>query len=144
MWHEQIAWDDEQKLTNRRLEREQGRSDASDDLSGSSEGEKEQGDTNISESIKDSPRINSDIQVWSDDEKSRSLYIVLIRYYIQVYFQCDHKGDLNSRQTYIRVYLLIWSLWFFQYPWAGARRKHGTWTRFWYWWPGKINLFIPL
>lgn len=84
MWHEQIAWNDEQKLTNRRLEREQGRSDASDDLSGSSEGEKEQGDTNISESIKDSPNTNSDIQVWSDDEKSRNLYIVLIRYYIQL------------------------------------------------------------
>ena len=80
MWHEQIAWDDEQKLTNRRLEREQGRSDASDDLSEGSEGEKEQGDTNISESIKDTPIINSDTQIWPDDEKSRSLYIVLIRY----------------------------------------------------------------
>ncbi|KAL4032168.1 hypothetical protein IC575_005233 [Cucumis melo] len=83
IWHlarkkKRIAWNDEQKLTNRRLEREQGRSDASDDLSGSSEGEKEQGDTNISESIKDSPNTNSDIQVWSDDEKSRNLYIVLI------------------------------------------------------------------
>ncbi|XP_022939797.1 probable sucrose-phosphate synthase 4 isoform X1 [Cucurbita moschata] len=83
IWHlarkkKQIAWDDEQKLTNRRLEREQGRSDASDDLSEGSEGEKEQGDTNISESIKDTPIINSDTQIWPDDEKSRSLYIVLI------------------------------------------------------------------
>lgn len=90
MWHEQIAWDDEQKLTNRRLERERGRSDASDDLSEISEGEKEKGDTNLSESIKNIPRINSDIQIWSDDEKSRSLYIVLIRYGI-------HSSSLISK-----------------------------------------------
>ncbi|XP_022718173.1 probable sucrose-phosphate synthase 4 [Durio zibethinus] len=83
IWHlarkkKQIAWDDERKLTKRRLEREQGRNDAADDLSELSEGEKEKGDSNISDSIKDVSRINSDTQIWFDDDKSKHLYIVLI------------------------------------------------------------------
>ncbi|KAI4318256.1 hypothetical protein L6164_026045 [Bauhinia variegata] len=83
IWHlarkkKQIAWDDAQKLAKRRLEREQGRNDAANDLSELSEGEKEKGDANASESAKDIPRINSEMQLWSDDNKSRNLYIVLI------------------------------------------------------------------
>lgn len=77
----QIAWDDAQRLEKRRLEREQGRNDAADDLSELSEGEKEKGDGNNSpEPTKDKiARINSDLQAWSDDVKPRQLYIVLIR-----------------------------------------------------------------
>nr|AVH87206.1 sucrose-phosphate synthase 4 [Litchi chinensis] len=83
IWHltrkkRQIAWEDAQRLAKRRLEREQGRNDAAEDLSELSEGEKEKGDTNVSESVKDIPRINSDMQIWSDDHNSGSLYIVLI------------------------------------------------------------------
>ena len=79
----QIAWDDAQKLTNRRLEREKGRNDAAEDLSELSEGEKEKGDANQPESITTDKisRTNSDMQIWLDDDKSTSkrLYIVLIR-----------------------------------------------------------------
>lgn len=75
----QIGWDDARNLAKRRLVREQGRNDAADDLSELSEGEKEKSDSNPSESAKDLSRINSDTQIWSDD-KSRHLYIVLIRY----------------------------------------------------------------
>ncbi|KAJ7949934.1 Sucrose-phosphate synthase family protein [Quillaja saponaria] len=83
IWHlarkkKQIEWDDTQKLANRRLEREQGRNDAADDLSELSEGEKEKGDANVSEPVKDIPRINSEMQIWSDDNKLNNLYIVLI------------------------------------------------------------------
>ncbi|XVF63478.1 hypothetical protein PTKIN_Ptkin09bG0089800 [Pterospermum kingtungense] len=86
IWHlarkkKQIAWDDARRLAKRRLEREQGRNDAADDLSELSEGEKEKGDSNnnISESIfKDISRINSDTQICFDDDKPKNLYIVLI------------------------------------------------------------------
>ncbi|GMY07999.1 sucrose-phosphate synthase 4 [Fagus crenata] len=83
IWHlarkkKQIAWDDAKKLAKRRIEREQGRNDAADDLSELSEGEKEKGDANVSESVKEISRINSDIHIWSEDDKSRRLYIVLI------------------------------------------------------------------
>ncbi|XP_054789508.1 sucrose-phosphate synthase 4-like [Prosopis cineraria] len=83
IWHltrkkKQIAWDDAQKLAKRRIEREQGRNDAADDLSELSEGEKEKDVNNASESRKDIPRISSEMQLWSDDNKSRNLYIVLI------------------------------------------------------------------
>ncbi|KAK6940371.1 Glycosyl transferase, family 1 [Dillenia turbinata] len=83
IWHlarkkKQIAWDDAQKLVNRRMEREQGRNDAADDLSELSEGEKEKGDGNQPESQKENiSRISSDVHIWSDDS-SRRLYIVLI------------------------------------------------------------------
>ncbi|XP_050254310.1 sucrose-phosphate synthase 4 [Quercus robur] len=83
IWHlarkkKQIAWDDAKKLAKRRIEREQGRNDAADDLSELSEGEKEKSDTNVSESTKDFSRINSVMHLWSEDDKSRRLYIVLI------------------------------------------------------------------
>lgn len=74
----QIAWDAAQKLVQRRFEREKGRNDAAQDLSDLSEGEREKGESNQSGSIKNVPRISSDTQLWSDD-KSRQLYIVLIR-----------------------------------------------------------------
>ncbi|XP_028799181.1 probable sucrose-phosphate synthase 4 isoform X2 [Neltuma alba] len=82
IWHltrkkKQIAWDDAQKLAERRFEREQGRNDAADDLSELSEGEKEK-DVNASESKKDIPRISSEMQLWSDENELRNLYIVLI------------------------------------------------------------------
>ncbi|KDP31602.1 hypothetical protein JCGZ_14827 [Jatropha curcas] len=78
IWHlarkkKQIAWDDAQRLARRQLEREQGRDDAEDDLSELSEGEKEKG-----EPVEHISRINSDIKIWSYDEKPRQLYIVLI------------------------------------------------------------------
>ncbi|GMP79020.1 hypothetical protein CsSME_00034727 [Camellia sinensis var. sinensis] len=78
-----IAWDDEKKLIKRRREREKGRKDAADDLSDLSEGEREKSDINQTESPSSDkiPRINSDMQIWSDDHKSGRLYIVLIRYY---------------------------------------------------------------
>ncbi|KAA8528054.1 hypothetical protein F0562_035077 [Nyssa sinensis] len=85
IWHlarkkKQIAWDDAQKLTKRRIEREKGRHDAAEDLSELSEGEKEKGDGNQTESITTNKisRINSEMQMWSDDDKSKHLYIVLI------------------------------------------------------------------
>ncbi|KAE8022223.1 hypothetical protein FH972_008040 [Carpinus fangiana] len=82
IWHlarkkKQIAWYDARKLAKRRIEREQGRNDAADDLSELSEGEKEKGDT-VSEPVKEISRINSEMHIWSDDDKSRRLYIVLI------------------------------------------------------------------
>lgn len=77
----QIAWDDAQRLAKRRIEIEKGRNDAAEDLSELSEGEKEKSDANQAESPPDNiPRINSDMQIWSDDDKPRHLYIVLIRY----------------------------------------------------------------
>ncbi|XP_024031594.1 probable sucrose-phosphate synthase 4 isoform X1 [Morus notabilis] len=96
IWHlarkkKQIAWDDSQRLAKRRIEREQGRHDAAEDLPELSEGEKEyyfKGGDGGSTNPKDKDnaagaaafaRINSDMQIWSDQEnKSRHLYIVLI------------------------------------------------------------------
>ena len=78
----QIAWDDAQKLARRRLDREKGRNDAANDLSELSEGEREKGDATASEFVKDNiSRISSETQLWSDEDKCRNLYIVLIRYY---------------------------------------------------------------
>ncbi|KAF8405662.1 hypothetical protein HHK36_007738 [Tetracentron sinense] len=73
-----IAWEDARGLAKRHFELEQGRNDAAEDLSELSEGEKEKGETNQTETPKDKiSRINSDMQIWSDD-KSKRLYIVLI------------------------------------------------------------------
>ena len=74
----QIAVDDAQRLANRRLEREKGRHDAAEDLSELSEGEKEKGE---SLPVNMMSRINSEMVMWSesDENKSRQLYIVLIR-----------------------------------------------------------------
>lgn len=74
----QIAWDAAQKLAEWRFERERGRNDAAQDISDLSEGEREKGESNQTGSVTDISRISSDTQLWSDD-KSRKLYIVLIR-----------------------------------------------------------------
>lgn len=73
-----------QRLTHRKWEREQGRKDVTDDMSEDlSEGEK--GDV-LGEPVKpDSPRKTfdrnfSNVEVWSDSNKEKKLYIVLIRY----------------------------------------------------------------
>lgn len=72
-------------MANRRWEREQGRRDATEDMSEDlSEGEK--GDT-LGEMVQsETPRRHfqrnvSDLQVWSDDNKGKKLYIVLVRYF---------------------------------------------------------------
>ncbi|XP_061337414.1 sucrose-phosphate synthase 4 isoform X2 [Gastrolobium bilobum] len=82
IWHlarkkKQIALDDAQKLARRRIDREQGRNDAENDLSELSEGEKEKGDANSSETVKDNIS-RSEMLLWSEENKSRHLYIVLI------------------------------------------------------------------
>ncbi|KAK8952792.1 Sucrose-phosphate synthase [Platanthera guangdongensis] len=85
IWHlarkkKQIEWEDFQRITKWRLEREQGRKDAIEDMSDLSEGEK--GDT-VGELVQcETPKRQfqnnfSDLQVWSDD-KEKKVYIVLI------------------------------------------------------------------
>lgn len=74
----QIAWDAARKLVQWRFDREKGRNDAAQDISDLSEGEREKGESNQTGSVTDISRISSDTQLWSDD-KSRKLYIVLIR-----------------------------------------------------------------
>lgn len=83
--NEQLEWEDFQRLTKRRWEREQGRREATEDMSEDlSEGEK--GDT-VGELLQsETPRKKiqrniSDLQLWSDDNKGKKLYIVLIRYF---------------------------------------------------------------
>ncbi|KAF6141492.1 hypothetical protein GIB67_000873 [Kingdonia uniflora] len=84
IWHlarkkKQVALEDTQRLSKRRLEREQGRRDAFEDLSELSEGEKEKCEVNQFEPTKEKiSRINSELKLWSDDNKSKRLYIVLI------------------------------------------------------------------
>ncbi|KAF4381815.1 hypothetical protein F8388_008991 [Cannabis sativa] len=81
IWHlarkkKQIAWDDAQRLAKRRIEREQGRHDAAEDLSELSEGEKDiissKGDNNDAASTTFEhnviTRINSEIQIWPDHD----------------------------------------------------------------------------
>ncbi|KAJ6840890.1 putative sucrose-phosphate synthase 2 [Iris pallida] len=87
IWHlarkkKQVEWEDLQRLANRRWEREQGRRDATEDMSEDlSEGEK--GDTVGEMAQSETPRKKiqrnfSDLAVWSDDNKGKKLYIVLI------------------------------------------------------------------
>ncbi|RWW41639.1 hypothetical protein BHE74_00052878 [Ensete ventricosum] len=70
---EQIQWEEAQRLSKKRREREQRSKDAAEDISELSEGEKV-------EPPKDSmPRINSEMKMWSEDDqdgKSKHLYIV--------------------------------------------------------------------
>jgi len=71
-------------LANRRWEREQGRRDATEDMSEDlSEGEKGDGLGELAQSEtprKKFQRSLSNPEVWSDDKKENKLYIVLIRY----------------------------------------------------------------
>ncbi|KAG8369632.1 hypothetical protein BUALT_Bualt14G0033800 [Buddleja alternifolia] len=87
IWHlarkkKQLEWEDTQRLAQRRWEREQGRKDVTEDMSEDlSEGEKGDG---LGEAIAlDSPRKKfqrnfSNLEVWSDSNKEKKLYIVLI------------------------------------------------------------------
>nr|O04933.1 RecName: Full=Probable sucrose-phosphate synthase 2; AltName: Full=UDP-glucose-fructose-phosphate glucosyltransferase 2 [Craterostigma plantagineum]CAA72491.1 sucrose-phosphate synthase [Craterostigma plantagineum] len=90
IWHltrkkKQLEWEDLQRLAARKWEREQGRKDVTEDMSEDlSEGEKGDvmGETPVA---LDSPRGNkkyhrnfSNLEVWSDSNKEKKLYIVLI------------------------------------------------------------------
>ncbi|XP_042485775.1 probable sucrose-phosphate synthase 3 [Macadamia integrifolia] len=87
IWHlarkkKQLEWEDFQRVAHRRWEREQGRRDATEDMSEDlSEGEK--GDTVGELMQSETPRKSfqrsfSNLEVWSDDNKGKRLYIVLI------------------------------------------------------------------
>ncbi|CAA7400438.1 unnamed protein product [Spirodela intermedia] len=84
IWHltrrkKQIEREDVRRLTERHLEREQGHRDASEDLPDLSEGEKDKENPSSAGNLRDSmSRINSDVRIWSDDDETRRLYIVLI------------------------------------------------------------------
>ncbi|KAH0905618.1 hypothetical protein HID58_037445 [Brassica napus] len=87
IWHltrkkKQLEWEDSQRVANRRLEREQGRRDATEDLfEDLSEGEKGDG---LGEIVQpETPRRqlqrnSSSVDIWSDDKKENRLYVVLI------------------------------------------------------------------
>ncbi|KAH7846230.1 hypothetical protein Vadar_011517 [Vaccinium darrowii] len=78
----QLEWDDVHRIAQRRWEREQGRRDATEDMSEDlSEGEK--GDVLGEAMVSESPRKKfqrnfSNLEVWSDSNKEKKLYIVLI------------------------------------------------------------------
>lgn len=87
IWHltrkkKQLEWDDVHRIAQRRWEREQGRRDATEDMSEDlSEGEK--GDVLGEAMVSESPRKKfqrnfSNLEVWSDSNKEKKLYIVLI------------------------------------------------------------------
>lgn len=79
----QLEWEDHQRRAHRRREREEGRRDVTDDMSEDlSEGEKGAvlGETvNIESPRKSFQRNYSHLEVWSDANKEKKLYIVLIR-----------------------------------------------------------------
>lgn len=91
---EQLEMEGYERMTERRWQREQGRRDATEDMSEDlSEGEREKGDIlgdlpqsgefgDFTPRKKTFQRNFSDVgQLWSDDDnKSKKLYIVLIRY----------------------------------------------------------------
>ncbi|KAG9139133.1 hypothetical protein Leryth_019108 [Lithospermum erythrorhizon] len=87
IWHltrkkKQLEWEELQRVASRRLEREQGRKDVTEDMSEDlSEGEK--GDTlgdaiNMDSPKKKFQRNISNTEVWSDGNKEKKLYVVLI------------------------------------------------------------------
>ncbi|XP_057958096.1 probable sucrose-phosphate synthase 2 isoform X2 [Malania oleifera] len=87
IWHlarkkKQLEWDDLQRVAKRRWEREQGRRDATEDMSEDlSEGEKGDGIGELMQSETPRKRFQrnfSNLEVWSDDNKEKRLYIVLI------------------------------------------------------------------
>ncbi|PIN17952.1 Glycosyltransferase [Handroanthus impetiginosus] len=86
IWHlarkkKQLELEDIQRVANRRWEREQGHKDVTEEMSEDSEGEK--GDV-LGEAVTlDSPKKKfqrnfSNLEVWSDSNKEKKLYIVLI------------------------------------------------------------------
>ncbi|KAK8933954.1 Sucrose-phosphate synthase [Platanthera zijinensis] len=86
IWHlarkkKQIEWEDLQRLANRRSEIEEGRRDARDEMSEElSEGEKGDtvGEMLQTETKKRLQRNASDLHLWSEENKEKKLYIVLI------------------------------------------------------------------
>ncbi|XP_022958742.1 probable sucrose-phosphate synthase 2 [Cucurbita moschata] len=87
IWHltrkkKQLEWEELQRFTNRRLEREQGRMDITEDISEDlSEGEKGDavGETPQSETLKATfQRTVSNLEVWPEEKMERKLYIILI------------------------------------------------------------------
>ncbi|XP_023006251.1 probable sucrose-phosphate synthase 2 [Cucurbita maxima] len=87
IWHltrkkKQLEWEELQRFTNRRLEREQGRMDITEDISEDlSEGEKGDavGETPQSEMSKAMfQRTVSNLEVWPEEKMERKLYIILI------------------------------------------------------------------
>ncbi|KAL9276167.1 hypothetical protein ACSQ67_026289 [Phaseolus vulgaris] len=77
-----MEWEETQRVANRRWEREQGRREATEDMSKDlSEGEKGDG---IGEMVQsETPKKNfqrqiSNLEVWSDDKKEKRLYVVLL------------------------------------------------------------------
>ncbi|KAK9933115.1 hypothetical protein M0R45_020323 [Rubus argutus] len=87
IWHltrkkKQLEWEELQRSANRRWEWEQGRRDATEDMSEDlSEGEKGDG---LGEMLQcETPRKKfqrnvSNLEVWSDDKKEKKLYLILI------------------------------------------------------------------
>ncbi|KAF6166354.1 hypothetical protein GIB67_034905 [Kingdonia uniflora] len=87
VWHlarkkKHLEWEDTQRSVHRRWEREQGRRDATEDMSEDlSEGERidSVGEMVQSETPRQKFQRNfSNLEVWSDDNKGKKLYIVLI------------------------------------------------------------------
>lgn len=95
----QLEMEGYERMTERRWQREQGRRDATEDMSEDlSEGEREKGDIlgdlpqsgelgDFTPRKKTFQRNFSDVgQLWSDDDnKSKKLYIVLVRYFFFLY-----------------------------------------------------------
>lgn len=71
-------------MAHRRWEREQGRREATEDMSEDlSEGEKGDGIGEMMQSETPKEKIQrqiSNLEVWSDDKKEKKLYLVLLRY----------------------------------------------------------------
>jgi len=71
-------------VAHRRWEREQGRREATEDMSEDlSEGEKGDGVVEMIQSETPKKQIKrqiSNLEVWSDDKKEKKLYLVLLRY----------------------------------------------------------------
>ena len=94
-------------MAHRRWEREQGRRDATEDMSEDlSEGEKGDvlGETMVNESPRKKFQRNfSNLEVWSDNNKEKKLYIVLIRYSSLCMFitvlDLNHSLDISHSHT---------------------------------------------
>lgn len=79
-----MEWEESQRVAHRRWEREQGRREATEDMSEDlSEGEKGDGIGEMMQSETPKEKIQrqiSNLEVWSDDKKEKKLYLVLLRY----------------------------------------------------------------
>ncbi|KAL5702802.1 sucrose-phosphate synthase [Ranunculus cassubicifolius] len=87
IWHlarkkKQLEWEDLQRSAHRRYERELGRKDATEDMS-EDLSESERADSIMGDLLPETPRKKfqrnfSNLEVWSDDNKGKKLYIILI------------------------------------------------------------------